>query len=692
MVKMNLPVAAKRRKKQNLSNRHFSTTDFFKASVNYFLECVPNDKLNVAIRDFCQGYPLAGANLGQFQHHLHGFFVPFRTVMENYNDFIVNNPVGRYHTITVSEASSIYSSDDWQTKVGMADTSRHEVAVVKTSPKITINDLFYLFTRQVDLGGSNLFRLTTYDSHTVDASSYTVPLLEVNENNEFTYEFQPITSVNFDYLSKKYDILWTVYNSSNSVSLYLAFNLSALGRYIWTLLNSIGFQPQLRVHVVSESPQSTRVILNHNLSDEVHLLDYSALPILSLMKIFVDWFIPSKFRTDVDIRLREMGKYEYPFRPHVERVDATQGVIRNPLFFEDVFNYTMYPNDYFTNAFLYPNGSNSGESAGIALPDISLGSDALSTWATQQNSETGITNTPFLTGIDMSQDDGNVGVLSSYALRALRSLTNYVVRNRIAGYRTIDRFMAQFGQKLDYTQTNRCVLIKSNLEEFFPNVVTSQADVHDSDVVPTPESQQALLGGRASNLVFGGQLKLDYDVSEPGMFIVISSVNPKVGYVEGLDRQYLHLELTDYYQPSFDSLGVQAIIKDEITTKLFPGDNYSGNIFGYSPRYAEYKTKLDRLTGDFRLENRNTFLESLHTFRLFDDIPSSINQKFLIGESNVYDRIFQFTSDAYDHFQLASYNDVVVMRPTDTLSDAEEITDGNGNYIQMSIGGNHQLR
>lgn len=701
MVKINLPVAAKRRKKQNLSNRHFTTTDFFKANVNYFLECVPKDKLNVAIRDFCQGYPLAGANLGQFQHHLHGFFVPFRTLMDGYNDFIVNNPVGRYGSLTLDRVPEFYSSSA-SYFVGSGDLADHQTRVVETVPKISVNDFFYLLTRQFagsQVGEGGLINsVLVSDSYSVPGTPSDYPLLSfdyVNNRYEFSYDVATVTSAHYESM-KEWDIVFNFHVSfsdgSSAENRYVGFNLSPLGRYILSLLRSVGFQPHLSVYVLTDPLAASDWVLDNNIvATESHLYEYQALPILALMKVFSDWFVPSKFRTDYDIRLRDMGRLEYPFRIAVSRGSSGSSVgLVTPLFLEDVLNYTMYPNDYFTNAFLYPTGSNDGESTGINIPDITLTNDFNSNFSavvSQPIVEDERFNTPH------SDASTNSMPLTQYGLRALRALTNYVVRNRIAGYRSIDRFMAQFGQKLDYTQTNRSVLIKSNLEEFFPNVVVSQTDSHDSSVQPTPESQQALLGGRAANLVFGGSLKLDYEVSEPGLFLVISSVNPKVGYVEGIDRMYLHLKFDDFYQPSFDSLGVQAILKDELTTKLIPsGTNYSGTIFGYSPRYAEYKTKLDRLTGDFALDNRNTFLESLHTFRMFDSIPDSINQRFLIGESSVFDRIFQFTTDEYDHFQLASYNDVVVMRPTDTMSDAEEITDGNGNYIQMSIGGNHQLR
>lgn len=690
MKKINLPIAAKDSQKIDLSNRHIGTTDFFRPFLNYALETVPKDKLRVNIDVAVQGYPLAGPNLGQFKHHLNSFFVPFRTIMSDWVNFI-DEADCRYFNYFTSPGSGGEPAG--------ANGTNLIVGKRQLAPQISRTDLFYLFFPMW-----TSFELSDVEgSDGVWSRNNAFPLSEVNATGITSFDFSHMESpfvlnmfVSHERLSivnGRYDVIGDMYftdQPSGANHLFIGLTLTPLGRLVYQLIRSLGLKIPFGgfFKVSSENEDFAIADFARESGDTQHIESVSCLPILALYKCFIDWYVPSKFKNDYDQMLQTMSMLQYPFRAQTSFNDFHVHK-PYPLLYE-VILYTQYPNDYFTNAFLYPNGSNSGDSSVIELKDIT----ALESPRNFVNQLPDNPNTVFLS--DDGTGESSPTALTSYALRALRALNNYVRRNQIVGYRAVDRFLARFGAKLDYTQTNRSIHIAGNTVEVFPKVVVAQADNYDGSE-PSPEQQQALLGGKAANILFGNSLKHDFETNEQGIFLVLSSVTPKVGYVQGLDRMFLHKKIDDFYIPEFDSLGVQPILKDELFSDVpVTSDNLSvnesGKIFGYTTRYADYKYKQDMISGDFELRGRNAFLESLHTFRMFDRYPDSINNEFLIGNGAEYDRIFMMSDSSYDHLQVVSMNKVDVFRHVDSAADVKDITDGSGQYYNTEIGGNHSLR
>lgn len=682
MKQINLPIAAKDSQKIDLSNTHVGTTDFFRPFLNYALETVPKDKINVAIKQAVQGYPLAGPNLGQFVHHLNSFFVPFRTIMSDWVNFITSTDCRYFNVFTSTGPNG--------EPVG-ANGTNLIVGKRQLVPQVSRTDLFYLFFPNYHAFAPEDYEVAP-TTNAVNFLTWSVSSDAVGEQ-EFTPEQNPFVTkwtvsrslpnlINYE----KPDIKATIY--FNNMTMYMGIFLTPLGRLMYQLIRSLGLKWKFGGYF-KQWNNTNFLIADYaaEWSDSSHIHEFTALPILALYKCFIDWYVPSKFKNNYDQMMQTLSMLQYPFRP---QTGFNTFFVSKPYpLLEEVILYTQYPNDYFTNAFLYPNGSNSGESTEIVIPDITMPSSLRNNVMQVLDSDV---NTPVLS------DDGTGGVttgLTSYALRALRALNNYVRRNQIVGYRAIDRFLAHFGAKLDYTQTNRSIHIAGNSVEVFPNYTVAQADTYDGSE-PSPENQQALLGGKAANIFFSNELKHDFETNEQGIFLVLSSVTPKVGYVQGIDRMFLHKKMDDFYTPEFDSLGVQAILKDELYSDVPTSEsdaiNHSGEIFGYAVRYAEYKYKQDDLSGDFVLPSRNAFLESLHTFRLFDKYPASINNEFLIGDGAEYDRIFMMSTSDYDHLQTVSQNSVMVFRHVDSAADVKDITDGSGQYMSTQIGGNHSLR
>lgn len=100
--KIKLKTGLKERNKFNLSFKHTTTQDFFKPKVTLLHECVPTEKIEINMSAFSRLDALYKPMYGHIQIVNRCFFVPFRTIFEGWNDFIVGNK----HTFTPTNVTS----------------------------------------------------------------------------------------------------------------------------------------------------------------------------------------------------------------------------------------------------------------------------------------------------------------------------------------------------------------------------------------------------------------------------------------------------------------------------------------------------------------------------------------------------------------------------------------------------------
>ena len=109
---------------------------------------------------------------------------------------------------------------------------------------------------------------------------------------------------------------------------------------------------------------------------------------------------------------------------------------------------------------------------------------------------------------------------------------------------------------------------------------------------------------------------------EHGYIIGILSIMPKPSYQQGCPREYFKFSKFDFYFPEFDRLGEQPILEREIFDS--PKDTASNDrVFGYTPRYAEYRYAPNRVCGEFR-----DTLAFWHLGRSFANAPA-LNSAFI---------------------------------------------------------------
>lgn len=214
----------------------------------------------------------------------------------------------------------------------------------------------------------------------------------------------------------------------------------------------------------------------------------------------------------------------------------------------------------------------------------------------------------------MQVDLSKASSITIESLRAAYSLQEWLEKAARTGARYCESMLAHFGQSIEDARLDRA--------EFLGG---SRNPVNISDVMQTSstnESTSQPLGDYAGKAISTGSDFTKYHVPEHGWIITLICVIPRTAYYQGLPKQFQRFDYLDYAWPEFAHLGEQAILNKEIYCQ---GSSQSDaeEVFGYTPRYAEYKYNPDEVHGEFK-----TSLKFWHMARSFDSTPK-LNASFV---------------------------------------------------------------
>jgi len=116
-----------------------------------------------------------------------------------------------------------------------------------------------------------------------------------------------------------------------------------------------------------------------------------------------------------------------------------------------------------------------------------------------------------------------------------------------------------------------------------------------AQTAPTTGVPLGALGGATSAF---GQAGITYAATEHGYLIGIGSVKTEVSYSQGVRRHWSRSTRLDFYWPSLAGMGEQAILRKEIYATGVPAND--DVVFGYTPRYEEYRQRVSDVRGLFR--------------------------------------------------------------------------------------------
>lgn len=248
--------------------------------------------------------------------------------------------------------------------------------------------------------------------------------------------------------------------------------------------------------------------------------------------------------------------------------------------------------------------------------------------------------------------DSLIGGFTIEDFRKVNSLQKFLEMTNRVGTRYIELLKANWpGVKPLDARLDRAELISA-----FSSPLVIEEISQTSETQTTPLGQLAGQGRSARN-----RGRVNFKAREHGYLIALCNVLPKNMYMSGIKRDIMKSDRYDFYWPQFDGLGDQPIYNYELFVNGYTSDKISDafKVFGYSPRYSEYKFFPSEAHGDFK-----TSLDYWHLARKFANAPA-LNSQFIVAEPDLFNRIWAVPgtqSRPLDHLYFMHQFDISVTR------------------------------
>lgn len=348
------------------------------------------------------------------------------------------------------------------------------------------------------------------------------------------------------------------------------------------LLDMLGYGSMIASTNTGKAAITKKYLGIDNLGDSDNPLVYqssqtvNALPLLAYQKIYYDFFSNSQWE--------KHKAYAY-------NVDYWSGTGNIGLVTDMVqLRYANYPKDYFmgmlpssqygsvaflpstvssisSNSVILPTNSTSLRATGSGTPDVNLSSS---------NSLAG----DILT---INSD------LSALSIRATEYLQRWKEVVQFSSKDYSDQMAAQFGIKAPEYMGNHAHYIGGwssviNINE----VVNTNLDT---------DSSQASIAGKGVSSNSGHTITYDCGAEHQVIMCVYHAVPMLDWNLTGQAPQLTVTAITDFPQPAFDQLGMQAV--PALNLQNNPNRNVSGSL-GYNLRYWQWKSNIDTVHAGFR--------------------------------------------------------------------------------------------
>ena len=383
------------------------------------------------------------------------------------------------------------------------------------------------------------------------------------------------------------------------------------------------------------------------------LTDVSALPFAAYQKIYQDYYRDENLITKTDVSVSDGTQ------SNVDTIELASMKKR------------AWQHDYFTSALPWtqrgpeatiPLGTSADIVYNHSLPGPATTLKNWTSGATINNfdssgtpletSSTGrlLSNLPGQTYIDVDNSSAlevDLSTATASSINDLRRafrLQEWLERNARGGARYIEIITAHFGVRSSDARLQRPEFLGgSSTPITISEVLQTSANASE----PTPQGNMAGHG-----VSVGSSNYVSYRAEEHGYIIGIMSVMPKTAYQQGVPKHWKKLDKFDYYWPSFANIGEQPIYNEELYHQNTAED---AEVFGYTPRYAEYKYIPSTVHGEFR-----DSLKFWHMGRIFANKPS-LNADFIECDSAEVDRVFNVTEGS-EHLYVYLHNEVKATR------------------------------
>ena len=609
----------------NLNSTHVTTLDMCQYRVSNITPVLGGDTLDFKYFQKTQVSPLAVNSFGSFDVRTLSFFVPMKSIWHYYEDYrretndssFVNSKQPRLVTFdSLFQQLSVSASYDSTTS-----------SVVYSNP----NGISYDKSHSVVLKDSNSSPVVSYTE---------------NQFNDFFNETGYTFSDGLNSNSADF-VFWDItFPSGSSVPSRVVVHfiwLSSKGREVVSIIEGCGYSLPRSIGPITWFGKSGYK------NDVQEFFEYYNTPrdassLLAFFRCLYDYILPD----------REL--YNFGVGAYFQQDSPTYSFQDWKDFFDLV--HLPYDSDFWTSLFVSPNGANADYSTNpvgaVANHPVYSPSDI--------DKNTLELSNDYYENVLHQSVASKTQVLTSYALRWLQASSDYVLRNSVFGNRIRSFLKAHGLYNGRDVENDRSQLIRVFSDTVDINPVVSMAD-----------TSLASLGDQGGQMKCAGTGSFRFDVPSDGYVISISCLIPNIGYCDGTAPWTMQITSPkDLYLPEFDSIGYEAIPKENLYARyglrLFDGTPFGGgkhNVdfstpFGFAPTYTNrYRRTKDFLTGDFAFNSRNAGYGSFHTFRdvgrYARNSTLNNNWNFCLAQTD-FDRIFQQApqgstrDNLYDHF------------------------------------------
>lgn len=431
-----------------------------------------------------------------------------------------------------------------------------------------------------------------------------------------------------------------------------SLKLTPRGRQFMAVLHGLGYNFDFNAGLDPDTP----------LPEDIN---YSALPLLCFIKIYLDWYVPAKFRYTID-EIDQLQKIiNRDWNSPIGNTEATQlGININHissrcLFLMCQFYCSFYTEDFFNN----------------------LTVEAFGNPTNLINVYNGKFDNPGNNPIGPNLDEANGAYNASgaefnyFTLQSMGILQQMLNRNAIVSDKLIDYLRTEYGLIPNVDALGLSHYLGGNTDNIHIGDVMSMSDTFNSVT-----DKGALLGQYAGRGLGTQNSSFTCNASEYGMFIILQDIVTEPMYYEGVHEHITSVNRLDFFTPDFDMIGQQPIGMRNINNAN-TGANATLKseplaVFGFAPQYADYKVGHDIISGNFRYRSQNTGLDSWYIARKFADNakesqPDISNWNFAdtsaFSKYNPFDSIFYTSSDDVDHFYQIHYIKCIAYRRMHSL-------------------------
>lgn len=351
----------------------------------------------------------------------------------------------------------------------------------------------------------------------------------------------------------------------------------------------------------------------------------------------------------------------------IEKFLATSGDFSSPMSIDESrallkLRKRAWAKDYFTSALPNPQA---GDDVLIPMQSVVQADGSLKFNATEfglgeQNvrAEESHDGDPF--GLIVTDEDDTDALLKySSGLKAINSTTTINDLRRALALQRFKELAERGGTR--YSEMVRNFFGSFLKDYWIDRPIYLGGQIQPINVGEVFQTSQTTTGAGASALATRGGSAQSYGRTKGvylkapchGYLIGILSVRPEATYQQGVDRMWTRKSIFDFAFPQFARMGEQEILNKEIYAQ---GNTQDDGIFGYAPRYAEYKSGHCHVCSEFR-----TSLSYWHFGRKFNSLPT-LSKEFVMMD-NVSTDPFNVVDASEPKLYVDLYNIIHARRP-----------------------------